>query len=322
LKVRELSNSLIGTRAGGAQTGARMKLDRLIGILTLLLQHDKTTAPELAKRFGVSRRTILRDIDALDLAGIPIVTSRGGDGGISIMDGYKIKMNVLTTDELQTLMAGLQSVDSVSKTSQFEQLMTKLAPNGAAVSLASSVVIDLSSHYKDSIADKINVFKQAIAERKTVAFDYYYPKGEIPREIEPYVVEFRWSSWYIFGFCRLRQEFRRFKLNRLWNYRITDHPYELRPIPPEKKDTGYDFPDPYNVKILFDKSVRFRLIDEYGLHSYEEREDGLLLSLDFTNHEYIYSWILSFGDKAKVIEPQEAVERFAEMAKNLFERYQ
>ncbi|MDR0963184.1 MAG: YafY family transcriptional regulator [Clostridium sp.] len=298
-----------------------MKLDRLIGILTVLLQHDKTTAPELAKRFGVSRRTILRDIDALDLAGIPIVTSRGGDGGISIMDGYKIKMNVLTTDELQTLMAGLKCVDSVSNTSHFEQLMTKLAPNGAAVSLASSVVIDLSSHYKDSIADKINIFKQAIAERKTVAFDYYYPKGEMPREIEPYVVEFRWSSWYIFGFCRLRQEFRRFKLNRLWNYHVTDQPYELRPIPHDQEDAGYDFPDPYNAKILFDKSVRFRLIDEYGPHCYEEREDGLLLSLDYTNREFIFSWILSFGDKAKVIEPQEAVERFSEMAKKLFELY-
>jgi predicted DNA-binding transcriptional regulator YafY len=299
-----------------------MKLDRLIGILTVLLQHDKTTAPELAKRFGVSRRTILRDIDTLDLAGIPIVTTRGGDGGISVMDGYKINRNVLTTDELQTLIAGLKSVDSVSNTSNFEQLMTKLAPNGAAVSLDSSVVIDLSSHYKDSISDKINAFKQAIAQRKTVAFDYYYPKGEMPREIEPYVVEFRWSAWYVFGFCRLRQDFRRFKLNRLWNYYITDHTYEFRPIPPDKEDVGYDFPEPYHVKILFDKSVRFRLIDEYGLYSYEELEDGLLLSLDFTNPEYIYSWILSFGDKAKVIEPQEAVERFAEMTKKLFELYQ
>jgi predicted DNA-binding transcriptional regulator YafY len=270
----------------------------------------------------VSRRTILRDIDTLDFAGIPIVTTRGGDGGLSIMEGYKINRNVLTTNELQTLIAGLKSVDSVSKTSIFEQLMTKLAPNGAAVSLESSVVIDLSSHYKDSIAEKINVFKQAIAQRKTVTFDYYYPKGEMPREIEPYVVEFRWSAWYVFGFCRLRQEFRRFKLNRLWNYYITEHTYEFRPIPPVKDEAGYAFPEPYNVKILFDKSVRFRLIDEYGLHSYEERNDGLLLSLDFTNPEYIYSWILSFGDKAKVIEPQEEVEKFAEMTKKIFELYQ
>jgi predicted DNA-binding transcriptional regulator YafY len=298
-----------------------MKLDRLIGILTVLLQRDKTTAPELAERFDVSRRTILRDIDSLCLAGIPIVTMRGEGGGISVMDGYKVKMNVLTADELQTLIAGLKSVDSVSKTSHYERLMDKLAPNGAAVSLASSVVIDLSSHYKDSIADKINIFKQAIAERKTVSFDYYYPKGEMLREIEPYVVEFRWSAWYVFGFCRIRQEFRRFKLNRLWNYRVTDNTYEIRPVPTSQIGAEDTFPDPYNVKILFDKSVRFRLIEDYGPNCYEEREDGLFFAMYYTNKEYIFSWILSFGDKAKIIEPPEAVEEFAKTAKKLFKLY-
>jgi predicted DNA-binding transcriptional regulator YafY len=298
-----------------------MKLDRLIGILTVLLQRDKTTAPELAERFGVSRRTILRDIDALCLAGIPVVTTRGEGGGISIMDGYKINMNVLTTDELQTLITGLKSVDSVSKTSHFERLMDKLAPNGAAVSLASSVVIDLSSYYKDSISDKINVFKQAIAERKTVTFDYYYPKGEVPREVEPYVVEFRWSAWYVFGFCRLRQEFRRFKLNRLWNYVVTDNPFEFRSVPTSQIDAEDAFPDQYNVKILFDKSVRFRLIETYGPDCYEEREDGLFFTMDYTNKEYIFSWILSFGDKARVLEPQETVADFTETSKKIFELY-
>jgi predicted DNA-binding transcriptional regulator YafY len=68
--------------------------------------------------------------------------------------------------------------------------------------------------------------------------------------------------------------------------------------------------------------VRFRLIEEYGLNCYEEREDGLLLSLDYTNREFIFSWVLSFGDKAKVIEPQEAVSEFAETAKKLFELYE
>ena len=148
-----------------------MKLDRLIGILTILLQNDKATAPELAKRFNVSRRTILRDIDTLGLAGIPVVTSQGGDGGISIMEGYKIHNSVLTTDELQTLVAGLKSIDSVSKKSNFESLMMKLAPTDAMVSLTDSVVIDLSDHYKDSLEEKIALFKQAISERRTVRFD-------------------------------------------------------------------------------------------------------------------------------------------------------
>lgn len=298
-----------------------MKIDRLIGILTVLLQNDKTTAPELAKRFEVSRRTILRDVDTLCLAGIPIVSIRGGDGGISIMEGYKINKNVLTADELQTLVTGLKSIDSVSKQSNFESLMTKIAPSNAMVSLADSVVIDLSSHYKDSLSEKIEIFKQAIAEHKTVRFDYYYTKGEVPREIEPYFVEFRWNAWYVFGWCRLREDFRRFKLNRLWALTLTDESYKLRTIPPGKADAGYAFPEPYNMKILFDRSVRFRLIEECGLNCYTDTEAGLLLNFNYTNKDYTLSWILGFGDKAEILEPQDVREEFASMTKKIFELY-
>lgn len=298
-----------------------MKIDRLIGILTVLLQNEKTTAPELAKRFEVSRRTILRDVDTLCLAGIPIVSVRGGDGGISIMEGYKINKNVLTADELQTLVTGLKSIDSVSKQSNFESLMTKIAPSNAMVSLADSVVIDLSSHYKDSLSEKIEIFKQAIAEHKTVRFDYYYTKGEVPREIEPYFVEFRWNAWYVFGWCRLREDFRRFKLNRLWALTLTDESYKLRTIPPGKADAGYAFPEPYNMKILFDRSVRFRLIEECGLNCYTDTEAGLLLNFNYTNKDYTLSWILGFGDKAEILEPQDVREEFASMTKKIFELY-
>lgn len=298
-----------------------MKIDRLIGILTILLQKDKTTAPELARRFDVSCRTILRDIDTLCLGGIPVVTSRGGGGGISIIEGYKINKNVLTAEELQTLVAGLKSIDSVSKQSNFENLMTKLAPADAVVSLYDSIVIDLSSHYKDSLSDKIALFKQAIAAYKTVRFDYYYAKGEMLREIEPYFVEFRWNAWYVFGWCKLRGDFRRFKLNRLWNCGLTEKTFTPRPVPTEKATAKDAFHEQYHVKILFDKSVRFRLIEDYGLHCYEENDDGLLFTLDYTNKDYIFSWILGFGDKAKILEPEETRAEFTSLLKNVFSLY-
>jgi len=298
-----------------------MKLDRLIGILTILLQNEKITAPELARRFEVSRRTILRDIEALSMAGIPVVTARGGDGGISIMEGYKINKSVLAAEELQALVAGLKGMDSVSRQSHFEGLMAKLAPSNAMISLADSVVIDLSSHYKDSLSEKIELLKRAISERRSVRFDYYYPKGETVRKIEPYFVEFRWSAWYVFGWCRLREDFRRFKLNRLWNLTLTDITFELRPVSSEQANASDAFPEQYNIKILFDKSVRYRLIEDYGLHCYEEIEEGLLLSLDYTNKDYIFSWILGFGDKAEVLAPEDAREDFAAMARNISGMY-
>ena len=81
-----------------------MKIDRLIGILSILLQEEKITAPELAERFEVSRRTINRDIEDLCKAGIPILTAQGAGGGISIMDGYKMDRTILTSKDMKILI--------------------------------------------------------------------------------------------------------------------------------------------------------------------------------------------------------------------------
>lgn len=77
-----------------------MKINRLIGILALLLQQERMTASELAEKFEVSRRTINRDIETLCEAGIPLMTVPGKNGGVSIMDGYKLDKTLLTSGEL------------------------------------------------------------------------------------------------------------------------------------------------------------------------------------------------------------------------------
>ena len=86
-----------------------MKIDRLIGILSILLQQEKVTAPYLAENFEVSRRTINRDIEDICKAGIPVVTSQGQNGGISIMDGYRMDKTLLTSSDMQAILAGLKS---------------------------------------------------------------------------------------------------------------------------------------------------------------------------------------------------------------------
>ena len=96
-----------------------MKIDRMIGILSILLQQDKVTAPFLAEKFEVSRRTINRDIEGLCKAGIPLVTAQGTNGGISIMEGYKIDSTLLTSADMQAILAGLRRLDSVSWTNRY-----------------------------------------------------------------------------------------------------------------------------------------------------------------------------------------------------------
>ena len=193
-----------------------MKTDRLIGILSILLQEEKTSAPELAERFEVSRRTINRDIEDLCKAGIPVKTVQGSGGGISIMDGYRMDRTILTSRDMQMILAGLRSLDSVSGTRYYEQLLEKIQPGSSAfVSGRDSILIDLSSWNKASLAPKIGTIQHAIENRKLLEFRYYAPSGESSRTIEPYYLIFQWSSWYVWGWCAVREEFRLFKLNRM-----------------------------------------------------------------------------------------------------------
>ena len=193
-----------------------MKLDRLIGILSLLLQREKVTAPELAERFEVSRRTIQRDLEALSKAGIPLVTTQGAGGGISIMEGYRVNRTVLTAPEMQAILAGLRSLDSVSGTRRYDQLMEKLSAGSHTLAPGNAhVLIDLASWYKDSLAPKMEVLRGAMDDHRVVCFSYFAPGRESQRTVEPYYLVFHWSAWYLWGWCRSREDFRLFKLVRM-----------------------------------------------------------------------------------------------------------
>ena len=209
-----------------------MKIDRLIGILSILLQEDKTTAPELAERFEVSRRTINRDIEDLCKAGIPVRTVQGIGGGISIMDGYRMDRTILTSRDMQMILAGLRSLDSVSGSSYYGQLMEKIqAGSSEFISGRDSILIDLSSWYRDSLAPKIETIQDAIGDRHMVRFRYYAPSGDSERTVEPYYLVFRWSSWYLWGWCMDRKDYRLFKLNRMDRVTETDKECVCRDAP-------------------------------------------------------------------------------------------
>ena len=299
-----------------------MKLDRLMGILTVLLQNGRVTAPYLAEKFEVNRRTIGRDIDALCHAGIPIVTHRGTGGGISVAEGFKLDKHILTTGELSGIIAALKGIGSVSECSRIERTLDKLGANSdTVVSLHEPVVINLASHYKGNLTAKIEALKQAIGENRSVAFDYFYDKGESRRRIEPYIIVFEWTSWYLFGFCLERMDWRMFKLNRLWNLSVCDERFALRDIPPEKRDFNGHLSDNHRLAAVFDKSAKYQLIEAYGLDCFCETAEGLYFEAGYTNKSYIISWLLGFGDKVKVLEPDHIAAEIQVAAKNILSRY-
>ena len=237
-----------------------MKIDRLIGILSVLLQEERTTAPELAEMFEVSKRTINRDIEDLCKAGIPICTVQGTGGGISIMDGYRMDRTILTSKDMQVILAGLRSLDSVSGSSYYSQLMEKIqAGSSEFITSRDSILIDLSSWYRESLAPKIETIQDAIGDRHLIRFRYYAPSGESERTIEPYYLVFRWSSWYLWGWCLKRKD-----------------------------------------------------------SCFTENDDGrLLFAADYTDMDNLITWIMTFGDKAEVLEPKEAREKIALMVQKM-----
>lgn len=238
-----------------------MKIDRLIGILSVLLQEEKTTAPELAERFEVSRRTINRDIEDLCKAGIPILAVQGSGGGISIMDGYRMDRTILTSRDMQMILAGLRSLDSVSGTRYYGQLMEKIQTGSSEfISGKDSILIDLSSWYKASLTPKIDVILSSIENRKLLEFRYYSPSRESSRTIEPYYLVFKWSSWYVWGWCTTKEDFRLFKLNRMDSVAETDQSFVCRDVPLPDLSNEKVFPGGIKVKVLFSPEVKWRLI--------------------------------------------------------------
>ncbi len=296
-----------------------MKIHRLIGILSVLLQEEKTTAPELAERFEVSKRTINRDIEDLCKAGIPVRTAQGAGGGISIMDGYRMDRTILTSKDMQMILAGLRSLDSVSGSSYYSQLMEKIqAGSSEFITGRDSILIDLSSWYRESLAPKIETIQDAIGNRHLIRFRYYAPSGESDRTVEPYYLVFRWSNWYLWGWCLKRKDFRMFKLNRMDDVQKTEKIFECRDATMPDLSNEKIFPGGIKVKALFEPDQKWRLVEEFGPSCFTETDDGrLLFTADYTDMENLITWILTFGDKVEVLETKEARKKIALMVQKM-----
>ncbi len=300
-----------------------MKIDRLIGILSVLLQEEKVTAPELADRFEVSRRTINRDIEDLCRAGIPVSTSQGAGGGIRIMDGYRMDRTLLTSKDMQMILAGLRSLDGVSGSHYYGQLMEKLkAGSSAVVSGSETILIDLSSWYQDSLPARMELIQNAIEERKVIRFNYYAPNGDSTREIEPYFLIFKWSNWYVWGWCRLREDYRMFKLTRMDQIVQSDTRAADRKVPIPDLSNERIFPGGIHVKAVFQPEMKWHLLEEFGADSFEVQPDGtLLFEQEYTDRDNLLTWMLTCKDKVTVLEPEDIRDELFHIAGNIMKLY-
>lgn len=317
-----------------------MAIDRLIGILAILLREEKATAAQLAARLEVNQRTIYRDMERLCQAGIPLRSDRGRGGGISIMEGYAIDRTLMTEADRAAILAGLRSLDSVSGTGYYRRLMEKLpgaavrrpdrslgprlndGPQTEARAADDCVIIDLASWYGPMLAPRLELLKGACLRRSPVRFTYCSPSGDSLRVVEPTRLVFRWSSWYLYGWCRDRQDWRMFKLNRMLDVQVLEETFPARPVPSPIAPPQRVYPDVLQATIRFDPSARWRLIDEYSRESFTQSPDGFLLfRRGFPDKEELFRWVLSFQNKAELLEPEDLRRELAGRLRKIFEKY-
>lgn len=166
------------------------------------------------------------------------------------------------------------------------------------------------------------LLKTAIEQNKLVTFDYYNESGNSFRKVEPYLLIFQWGTWYLWGYCTTRKNFRLFKLNRMISLKrleVSFHPRKLKSV--ETHIQQY-FTNQIHIIAKFDSCVKWRLIEEYGIDSYKELENKqLLFEFNFSNHEYLMRWIMSFGRYVEVLEPKDIRDEYLNHINDMYQKF-
>ncbi len=309
-----------------------MKLDRLLAITMTLMNKRRIQAKELADLFDVSVRTIYRDIESLNMAGIPVITYQGINGGIGIVDGYKLDKTLLTNDELASIVSALKSVASYSDT-RSDRLLDKLQgvvqdkEAEAFRAKTEQIFVDFSSWGNEAfLKEKIDIIKEAIQSFRVISFVYRGSNGESSaREVDPYTIVLKSQKWYLYGYCKLRKEFRIFRLSRMKDIKITDSSYQRQPIDLEQIPWMKGWHQPSNTVQLvlkFAADMKTMIEEWFGSENIlVEEADYSIVQITLPEENWVYGFILGFGDRVEVLEPEDIRRKVKEIAKKIYRLY-
>lgn len=297
-----------------------MKDNRLFRILYYILEKEKVTANELADKFEVSVRTIYRDIDSISSVGVPIFTTQGKGGGIKIDNEFILNKSLFDANEKEQIIAALQGLEKTNEAYKSE-LITKLS---ALFKIKNSnwIEIDFTSWgSNNTYQDLFNALKTVIINKNIISFSYNRSKGEkINRKVKPIRLLFKEQDWYLYAFCLLRNDFRYFKLSRMKDLEVLAINYEDNfENAVLKKELKYE--NIVNIKLKFDKSVTFRVYDEFNEAIEEDEKGNLYVGIKIPNNYKLYNYIFSFGSNVEILEPKEIRNQFKNMINEIAKKY-
>lgn len=283
----------------------KMKMGRLFEITTILINKGNVTAQELADRFGVSTRTIYRDIDLLSSAGVPVYMNKGHGGGIYLLEDYTLSKALISDRESENLLLAVKTLQAT----QYPELDVALEKMGALFKKLPNydwVEVDFSPWGSSpNEQNKFNDIKRAMLDRNVIRFDYVNGEGrKSTRLAEPEKLIFKNNAWYLMAFCRHRQEHRTFRISRLKNLEVVAEPFERKTLPgPERKQRNTQQPL-IDLKLCCKVQALSRLYDYFDETFLTPNDDGsFLLEVSLAEGEWLYSYILSFGNLVEVVAP-------------------
>jgi len=284
-----------------------MKINRLLEITIILLNRGTVTARELAERFGVSTRTIYRDIDDLSASGVPVYATQGVNGGISLLENFLLNRTLLSDKDCENILFALKSLET-AQDPEIERVLEKL---GAVFKNSAPDWIQLDFSPWSSAPNQYNKFtdiKHAVLHCKKIVFDYISADNiRSTRHLEPLRLIFKEKAWYLWGWSEERQDYRTFRISRIKSVKVLDETFvRQRERRLRQEDAEASTPDKplVELELCFKEEALYRLYDDYADTVLARNEDGsYTVNITFPEDDWVYGYILSFGDRVKVLQP-------------------
>lgn len=296
-----------------------MKINRLFGIIYLLLDNDTMTAKELSEYFEVSTRTIYRDIESLSEINIPIYMSKGKNGGIRLLDHYKFDKSLLTDEEQNQILFSLQGIHQLQGNTNdiYEKLKNIFSKDDTSWFEVDFSVWGHSNVHKANF----EIIKNSIINKTIIKFCYFNSYGKhSQRKVEPYKLCFKYNSWYLYGIDSDKNTERFFKLMRMKNVKATNESFEKTvPVPIKREEHA---PKMIQLVLQIDKELSYRVYDEFDEADIQISENkDFIVTTEYPFTDWIYSYILSFGEHIKVLAPEMIKNEIINKLKNNLNQY-
>lgn len=306
--------------------GIDMKYEILIKMMFLLLAKRKITAKELADRYEVSVRTIYRYIEELNVCGVPVDVNRGRYGGVMIADTYRLPAGFFSREEyactINALAAMSNQMQDKNLITAIEKLQRQQKAEKRELSVCGNIIVD-GCTWGDSkkFSEKMRACETAVNECKCLMIDYISRGGEhSKRVIDPYVLIYKQSVWYVYGFCHTKQTCRTFKIGRIKSARFTGSTFVKKEFKREQIDINFYYTPENLIDVILqiDKNSLADAEEWLGIDNIEPRGSGFIARVTLPD-DGLVNKILSYGGAVKVIEPQSLKEKIFQTAQKILQ---